>query len=372
MSLLLTESPYGSDRAGLVCAYAFTPGRSGRAIESDEAAALLSHGAQQEFLWLHFSLANTASVRWLRQHTVLPQAFFEAPDTSSTRLEVVDEALMGVMNDVRFFAVEASSASTVTVHVTPRVMVTARTTQLRAIDRLRASVKAGATFESAAELLAHLLRDQADVLVEIVRDAAKQVDDVEDRIIEHRRTSRPKLGMIRRVLVRLQRLLAPEPAALFRLLNRPPGWVTESDLTELRQSAEELAAAVADCSALVERVRLLQEELTALLNERTNETLFILTVVTVLALPMTIIPGLFGMNVGGVPFSASPGGFWAVVLFVFAVVGVGVAIAWTGAIDPEQSNASSLTPRSASLRYGYLTNLKFARWIVPSLSFTTN
>ena len=72
---------------------------------------------------------------------------------------------------------------------------------------------------------------------------------------------------------------------------------------ELRQSAEELSAAVADSVALVERVRLLQEELTAHVNEQTNRTLFVLTVVTVLTLPMVIIPGLFGMNVGGVPFS---------------------------------------------------------------------
>jgi zinc transporter len=63
--------------------------------------------------------------------------------------------------------------------------------------------------------------------------------------------------------VRLQRLLAPEPAALFRLLNRPPAWVSSDDTAELRQSAEELSAAVADSVALVERVRLLQEEVTA-------------------------------------------------------------------------------------------------------------
>ena len=312
MSHALTESTYGSDKAGLVCGYAFSPGRPGRAIESDEAAELLAGSGARDFLWLHFNLTNTASARWLRQHTALPDEFFELHDTSSTRLEVVDDALMGVLNDVQFFAVEASSASTVTLHVAERLMVSARTTPLRAIDCLRASVKAGETFASPAELLAHLLRDQADVLVEIVRDATKQVDGIEDRIISHQRTSRPKLGVLRRMLVRLQRLLAPEPAALFRLLNRPPPWLTESDLGELRQSAEELSAAVADSVALVERVRLLQEELTALLNERTNQTLFILTVVTVLALPLTIIPGFFGMNVGGVPFSASSGGFWGV------------------------------------------------------------
>jgi len=327
MSLVIKEPTYGSDKAGLVCAYAFTAGRPGRAIESEEAADIVM-GGRHEFLWLHFALANTASGRWLRQHAVLPDGFFESHDSSSTRLEVVDDALMGVMNDVQFFAAEASSASTVTVHVTPRLMVTARTTPLRAIDRLRASVRAGETFASPVELLAHLLRDQADVLVEIVRDATRQVDDIEDRVIGGQRTSRPKLGLIRRVLVRLQRLLAPEPAALFRLLNRPPAWLSDGDLAELRQSAEELSTAVADCAALVERVRLLQEELTALLNERTNETLFVLTVVTVLALPMTIIPGLFGMNVGGIPFREGNGGFWMVAFIVVAIVAVGAGLTW--------------------------------------------
>ncbi|MGH9242700.1 MAG: CorA family divalent cation transporter [Vicinamibacterales bacterium] len=105
-----------------------------------------------------------------------------------------------------------------------------------------------------------------------------------------------------------------------------PAWLTESDLAELRNSAEELAAAVADSVALGERVRLLQEELTAILSERTNETLFILTVVTVLALPLTIIPGLFGMNVGGVPFAGRPRGFWIVVFLVAAIVGVGATL----------------------------------------------
>lgn len=330
MSPPIGVSTYGSDKAGLVCAFAFTPGGPGRPIESDEAAALLAAGSDQAaFLWLHFSLTNTASVRWLREHAALPDAFFESPDSSSTRIEVVEDDLMGALNDVQFFEVEPSSASTVTLHVSRRLMVSARTTPLRAIDRLRASVKGGTTFASPAELLAHLLRDQAAVLVDIVRDATRQVDAIEDRIISHQRTSRPKLGMLRRVLVRLQRLLAPEPAALFRLLSRPPLWLTESDLADLRQSAEELAAAVADSVALVERVRLLQEELTAILNERTNQTLFILTTVTVLALPLTIIPGFFGMNVGGVPFGSSSAGFWIVVLLVVTFVGLGAALAWT-------------------------------------------
>jgi zinc transporter len=167
------------------------------------------------------------------------------------------------------------------------------------------------------------------VLVHIVRDATRQVDVIEDDLMLHRAaTHRPKLGALRRVLVRLQRLLAPEPAALFRLLNRPPVWVSSDDTAELRQSAEELSAAVADSVALVERVRLLQEELTAHVNEQTNRTLFVLTAVTVLTLPMVIIPGLFGMNVGGVPFKDHAAGFWLVAGLVVMVVGVGAIAAF--------------------------------------------
>jgi hypothetical protein len=35
------------------------------------------------------------------------------------------------------------------------------------------------------------------------------------------------------MLVRLQRLLSPEPAALFRLLNKPPSWIAAADLQSL-------------------------------------------------------------------------------------------------------------------------------------------
>jgi len=319
---------YGSDRAGLVCAYVFQAMGLGTPVNADEAVAWLGAADQSGFIWLHFNLANAASERWLRQHLDLPRDFHELiGHSTSTRVEASGDALLGVLNDVTFFAFESSTASTVTLYVDRRMLVSARTTPLKSVDRLRAAVKAGEPFRSPCILLAHLLHDQAEVLVHIVRDATRQVDVIEDDLMLHRASAhRPKLGALRRTLVRLQRLLAPEPAALFRLLNRPPPWVTGEDASELRQAAEELAAAVADSVALVERVRLLQEELTAHVNEQTNRTLFVLTIVTVLTLPMVIIPGLFGMNVGGVPFSHHPAGFWVVAGIVVTLV-VGGAIA---------------------------------------------
>src|SRR5262245_35044851 len=228
------ESMYGSDKAGLVWAYCFAPDEPGTPLTSDAAARWLVERdpASRSFAWLHFSLANAASEHWLQDHLALPPAFYEAlKEKPSTRVEVVDDTLIAVVHDVQFFGAETAAAGTVTLCIDSRVMVSARTTQLRAVDRLRTAVRAGATFDTPVDLLAHLLRDQADVLTEIVRDAALQLDAIEDTQLTFASVrTRSTLGLIRRRLVRLQRVLAPEPAVLFRLLNRPPSFLRESDV----------------------------------------------------------------------------------------------------------------------------------------------
>ncbi|RYG13296.1 MAG: magnesium transporter CorA, partial [Burkholderiales bacterium] len=118
---------------------------------------------------------------------------------------------------------------------------------------------------------------------------------------------------LRRVLVRLQRLLAPEPGALFRLLRLPPQWISEHDLEELRQATEEFSLTIRDMSELKERIKLLQEEIAAQVSEQTNASVFTLTMVTVLALPINIVAGLLGMNVGGIPMAGSAEGFPVIV-----------------------------------------------------------
>ncbi len=314
------EIAYGSDKNGLVWAYQFAADMPPREIASEAVAEWLAAPAATHtasFVWLHFSLSNTGAERWLRQSLQLPDSFYESlrESVGSTRLEQAGDALVAVIHDVMFDAsFDSSSVSTVTLGVTPRLVVSARLRPLRSVDRLRAAVRAGQVFRSTAELLAHLLRDQAEVLVEIVRQSTSRVDAIEDRLLANRvSVNRAELSTLRRTLVRLQRLLAPEPAAMFRLLSKPAGWVKEEDQRDLRQAAEEFAAAVTDATALAERVKLLQEELIAQVNEQTGRTLFVLTVVTVLALPINLIAGLFGMNVGGIPFSQVPHGFVVVV-----------------------------------------------------------
>lgn len=314
---------YGSDLSGLICGYVFAPGQAGQALHTKEALQWLQSrtGSDDDsFIWLHFNLSNVSAEKWLHEHLDLPDEFYETlhEGSRSTRIELADHSLIAVVNDVLHdFAFEASDIATLWLSVTSNIMVSARRTPLQSVDRLRNAVNHGEAFHSPVELLTHLLRDQADVLIGIVRKAIKKVDDIEDHLLADRLNhKRANLGELRRVLVRLQRLLAPEPAALFRLLHSPPRWVAETDVQELRQSTEEFAVVLSDMASLQERIKLLQEEIAASVNEQNNRSLFVLTIVTVLALPINIIAGLLGMNVGGIPLAQHEYGFWIVAAIV--------------------------------------------------------
>ena len=326
------ESGYGSDDTGLVWGYLFTPDHAPTPIDCAHALQRLSDSMSPEsdaspgFVWLHFSLSNAASPRWLREHLELPDSFYDSlhERVGSTRLEIENGAVVAVVHDVVFNTTfDAESISTLTLYMEPRVIVSARLRPLRSLDRLRAAVRLGLNLRSTAELLAHLLRDQASVLVDIVRQSTSRIDATEDKLLSDRITiSRGELSALRRALVRLQRLLAPEPTALSRLLSQPPTWLSPEDLEGLRSAAEEFSIAVADSAALAERLKLLQEELAAKVSEHINRSLFILTLVTVLALPINLTAGLLGMNVGGIPFAQHSEGFLLIVSGLTLVTGL--------------------------------------------------
>lgn len=326
MNMDAINPTYGGDEAGVICGYHFAPGQKPQPIGAQQAASWLSaqreHGPSPDagFIWLHMNLSHAPTERWLAQNADLCDEFFEAlrDDVRSTRIERAGDALVAVVNDLSFdFSFDATDIATLWINVTQSLVVTARRHPLRSVDRLRNAIKGGEQIRSSAELLQHLLHDQADVLVDVVRKVTGRIDDIEDQLLIGRlNTKRARLGVLRRLLVRLKRLLAPEPASLFRLLQYPPAWMAEYDLQELRQATEEFSVVLQDMVSLQERIKLLQEEIATMVNEQNNRSLFVLTIVTVLALPINMIAGLFGMNVGGIPLSEDPHGFWIIVAIV--------------------------------------------------------
>ena len=222
MSAALAPQPvpaYGSDATGLICGFRFRAGQPGEPTGTDEtlhALASVGEAVDGEFVWLHYDLTHVAAEKTLRERFALPAAFFETlhEGSRSTRIEYANEHLVVVVNDVLYdFGFEATHLATLWVCADRRLVVTCRRKPLRSIDRLRVAVRDGEAFESPASLLVHLLRDQADVLIAIVRDATSRVDSIEDTLLAGRLDAkRANLGGLRREELRQTSLRAGQVA----------------------------------------------------------------------------------------------------------------------------------------------------------------
>jgi len=62
-----------------------------------------------------------------------------------------------------------------------------------------------------------------------------------------------------------------------------------------------------------ECAKLLQDEIAAALSEDINRKLLWLAIMSALLLPATLVTGIFGMNVAGLPGTKDPASFWIVV-----------------------------------------------------------
>src|SRR5438094_1540658 len=164
----------GSDQDGPIWGYHFVPNQPARSITSEEAVKFLTApvpGAPDEFVWLHFSLSNAASEPWLRRYLTLPDTFYESlhSDVDATHLEQDADSLVARIHDVLFDFTFDAPVATTSLCLKPRVVVSAHLRPWRSIDQLRAAVEAGQVFRSPIEVLSRLFRDQASVLVDIVR-----------------------------------------------------------------------------------------------------------------------------------------------------------------------------------------------------------
>ncbi|MEM8756354.1 MAG: CorA family divalent cation transporter [Planctomycetota bacterium] len=105
-----------------------------------------------------------------------------------------------------------------------------------------------------------------------------------------------------------------------------PGVVAERDAAELRIAGEQVARVVDALEELRDRAAVTQDEIRARQDVRLNRTVYLLTIVATIALPLSLLTGLLGINVGGIPLAGSPWGFAAVCALMAVVAAAEVAL----------------------------------------------
>jgi Mg2+ and Co2+ transporter CorA len=306
----------------LVWAYRFDA--EGRATWLDEDAAFGPPPAEG-WVWLHFDLADTRSAAVLGGLPDLPPEALEVLEDSAEMIQLAAEPEMiaGIAPDfIHGAEPDPRKMTTWRFAMQPRRLVTARRRQVRTLGALHEALRAGRRFPGVLHLFDAVIDGLADSMALLVRRMSERLDFVEDALLDRDEQEYEALGHVRRDATRLARLMPPLGAMLRGIVAHPPAWFTEDALEECAYVAQRLESLAGDIAALQNRAHALQDEIASRQAAQTNQQLALLSVITALLMPPTLISGIFGMNVARVPFvdEHSSGFPAAMALMVLSVV----------------------------------------------------
>jgi len=277
-------------------------------IEPSEIDAVLA--AEEVMVWLHFDQADADARAWIETCDHLPataRTILLGSDTHM-RIESAGGGLAGVVGDLHHeFTQSPGQLDVLRLYIDNHCLISVRRNPLASILKLRQAIGEGLRVQRPITLITHFLHHLTDTLGDVMLELADNVDTVEEAILMGG-PSRPgeELGRIRRVAARLRRHMIPQQHALLGLLSHLPDWIGSDDATQLRNAVERLAALGHDLELVQERSRLLQEQASAQLAEKTGRNLYILAVLTTIFLPAW--PGIGASDLSRLPALTRPAG----------------------------------------------------------------
>lgn len=135
--------------------------------------------------------------------------------------------------------------------------------------------------------------------------------------------SQQGLKALRKTAVALRRYLVPQRDALTTLAIEEFSWKTDRDSSRIREVAERITRLGEELDELGDRAIIAHDHLLSIRAEKMNQTMLLLAGVTAVFLPLGLLTGVLGINVGGIPGTDSPYAF-ALVCLLVALIGLGL------------------------------------------------
>jgi len=168
-------------------------------------------------------------------------------------------------------------------------------------------------------LLYHVLDDLFDYCFPILDKIGHKLDSVEDDMFEERAEDVVRdLSNVKQEIISYRKIIKPERSTL-RLLERQIERFLPEDLELYFDDIVDASERIWDLlDNYKEVVEALEDTNESVISHRQNDVLRVLTVVTVILLPLTLITGIFGMNVNFPGFEGATA-FWIVIAFMAGI-----------------------------------------------------
>lgn len=299
---------------GLLFGCILDDGGSGRLCNWAEAENWKQEG---DSIWLHLDNDSLRAEKWLHEKSGVPTSVVGAllAKESRPRSLRVGEGLLVILRGVNLNeGAQPEDMVAIRMWVEPHRIITVRYERLMTPRDVLADIlsshhgpeNAPQLFVALAEKLSLKIND---VIIKLEDELGALEGQVETEAPSKLRTA---LAETRQDTVALRRYLSPQREALANLQYDAPDWLDPSEKMGLRETTDRTLRYLEDLDAARDRAVVVLDELANKMAESMNQTMYALSIVAAIFLPVSFLTGLLGINVGGMPGVDSGLAFWIV------------------------------------------------------------
>ena len=200
-------------------------------------------------------------------------------------------------------------------------IVTIHPIALLAVGKVaRISLKASEYMERGPDYLLYKIVDNiVDDSFPIIDRLGERIDDLEDNIfISKGQHVTEEIATLRRTIILLRKVLIPQRQIFINIRGRYSFFVNDENVPYYLDLADNLNSILDTVNTFRDLVNSTMEAYYSVLTGRTSEIITILTIISIIMMPLTVITGFFGMNVE-FPGREHPYTIWFILLGMFAL-----------------------------------------------------
>lgn len=282
-------------------------------IELEEACLCLKQ--KSGVLWIRLNYRQPEAADWLEHSGFFDPVVVESlqDENSRPRSTLLEEGLLLSLRGVNLNeGNDPEEMIALMMWCEEHLVLTSRDQHLKAFADLEHALLQGHGPKTISQFLSTLidqLTDATDQVLDRLEDDLELLENNLEQEVESDSRLRERILLVRQISVRLKRFLAPQREALAHLLSSSPRWLKKRDKILVQENINQHNRFLDDLLFASDRARLTQDELYNLEAEKMNRRMFGLTMAATLFLPLSFLTGLFGVNVGGIPWGESRSGF---------------------------------------------------------------
>ena len=299
-----------NDSDGLLCAYLLDRKGSGKALSWK---GIQEWTPEQGLLWVNVNYTHPATKEWIKTHDGLDKVIIDAllMTGSRPRILTTDTGLYVSLRGVNLTpGASPDELVSLRIWIEKDKIITTQRERVLSIEDLKEEIKKNKAPKTPGEFLVKVTTHLIDRMSESVNDLLERTDKIEDKVLApEKKDVQRSLSVIRRQMISLHRYLAPQRDAMIRLLTESDHWLTEKNKINLKELTNGLTRYIEDIDTLRDRCTITQEEINNSLLAQFNRRIYVLSLITMIFLPLMFITSLLGSNIGGIPGAHASFGF---------------------------------------------------------------